>query len=93
MIITVLLYVLGFILGIVAEFCDTLSFGLHVWPAVILNGLTYFFSILMKIDFILNIRALLFGIQWALGFLVAYYGIKLLLKIVNWFRGSGSIEV
>ena len=87
------LYVLSFILSVVADFCDTLAHGWHVWPAVILNGLTYFFGIIMKIDFILNISALLVGIQWALGFLVIYYGVKLLLKIVNWFRGTGPIDV
>lgn len=93
MILTVLLYILSYILKIVITITDSLADGWSIWPDTLLNGLTYFFTSLMTFDFLLNIVALLTVLKWLFGFLAVYVSIKLLLKIINWFRGSGELDI
>lgn len=93
MITTIILYILGFILGLVSGFTDILANGWSVWPSTLLEGLTYFFTSLMGIDFLLNIVALLTMIKFLIGFLAIYVSIKLLLKMFNWLRGSGGLDI
>ena len=80
-------------LSVIADFCNILASGWHVWPSTVLTGLTYFFTALMNFDFLLNVKAMLQALSFLFGFLVIYYGIKLFLKIMNFFRGSGNIDV
>lgn len=93
MIITALLYLLSFILGLVNGISNFLAQGWSIWPPALLQGLTYFFVHLMSLDFALNIATGLTVFQKLLGFIVIYFGIKLLMSIFNWIRGSGGIEV
>jgi hypothetical protein len=90
---TLVLWILGFMLSMIAGFCNIIASGWSVWPPVVLNGLTYFFGLLMNWNFILNTRALLTGIKYLVGFLIIYFGIKLALKLFNWIRGSGPLDV
>ena len=93
MIITILLYVLSLVMGIVAGFCNTLASGFSLWPATVLQGLTYFFTNLMNWNFIFNVVAMLSAFKYLLGFLVLYVGARLTIKIFNFFRGAGGMDI
>ena len=72
---------------------DFIAQGWSVWPDSLLSGLTYFFTILMNWDFLLNITQLLTAIKFFIAFLVIYLLIKLALKIINWVRGAGPVDL
>lgn len=93
MITSVLLYVLSFILSLVSALTDFIAQGWSVWPASVLSGITYFFTQLMNWDFLINVVALLTAIKWLVGFEVLYLSTKLVLKIINWVRGAGPIDL
>lgn len=93
MITTIILYVFGFILNLVSGFSNIIARGVSVWPSSLLDGLTYFFTSLMGLDFFLNIVQMLAAIKWLVGFLVIYVSVRLSLKIINWVRGSGELDV
>lgn len=93
MITTVILYIVSFLLSIISGLCNMIAKDFSVWPSNILDGLTYFFTNLMNIDFFLNISAMLTSMKWLVGFLVIYVSIKLALRIMNWVRGSGELDV
>lgn len=61
-----------------------------VWPPDLLNGLTYFVSSLAKINFIFPIDSLFSVITFLINFEVAYLTAKIVLKIFNYIRGTGS---
>lgn len=93
MLTTFILYILSFILSLVAGFSNIIAKDVSIWPPIVLQGLTYFFTSLMKIDFVLNIVQLLTSMKWLVGFLIVYVLIKLFLKLINWLRGSGELDV
>ncbi len=84
---------MSFILGTIATFSNFLAGGWSPWPASLLNGLTYFLTNLMNWDFLLNIKQMLTAIKWMVSFDIIYISVKLLLKLFNWIRGAGGIEV
>lgn len=93
MIVNLFLYVLSFLLGAFATFSNLIARGFSIWPDKLLDGLTYFFTSLMRFDMWLNVVAFFTVLKWFLSFLVIYYGIKLLASLFNWGRGSGEIDV
>jgi hypothetical protein len=93
MITTIILYILSFSLATISTISDFIARGWSPWPASVLDGLTYFFVNLMKFDFIFNIRQLLLAVKWVILFDLIYICVRLLMKLINWARGSGSIDV
>lgn len=93
MITSLILYLLSFILSILGALRFFISQDFSVWPDSVLNGITYFLSLLMNWDFLLNTTELLTAIKWLVGFEVIYLGVKLALKIINWIRGASGIEL
>lgn len=93
MILDVLMWMLRIIIDLLVQILGFLSQGLSIWPQTVLDGLTYFFISLMNIDFLLNITALLQAIKFLVAFEIVYVGAKLVIKLVNWVRGSGEIEI
>jgi len=92
MIISLLLYIAGFLLGTLATITSLLT-GNFQMPVAFTNGLTYFFTNINTFDFMLNTSELLLALKWFIAFDIIYFGTKLIFKIYNWVRGSGGIEV
>lgn len=93
MITNIFIYIISFLIGGIAGLSNFIARGFSIWPDSVINGLTYFFTILMNWDFLINISALLSAIKFMIAFDVIYVGVKLLLKLFNWIRGSGGIEI
>ncbi len=93
MISSIFLYALNFILGSIAGLMGFISHGWSVWPSNVLDGLTYFFTNLMNWNFLINTYALLQAISSLIKFLIIYVGIRLALKLFNWMRGAGGIDI
>lgn len=93
MIISVLLFVVSFLFDSVVFIMQFIAKDFSVWPDNVLNGFTYFFTSLMNFDFILNTTELLNMLKYLIAFDVIYISIKLLLKLFNWVRGSGGVEL
>lgn len=92
MIISLLLYIAGFILGTLATTTRLLTGNFQI-PNNLTEGLTYFLTNINTFDFMLNTSELMLAIKWFIAFNVLYFGAKLIFKIYNWIRGSGGIEV
>lgn len=93
MLVALIIYIFSFILGSIASMSNFIASGWSPWPDSILNGITYFLTNLMNWDFLLNISAMLLAIKFMISFDVIYIGVKLLLKMFNWIRGSGGIDI
>lgn len=93
MITTFLINIIATIINIITSISNSIAGGWSVWPSTLLDGLTYFFSLLMKLDFILNIQQLFLALKFLIAFEIVYYTAKLLIRFFNWVRGAGPIEV
>ena len=93
MIIEAILFILGIIMDLLVYILDFLVGGFSLWPENLVDGLTYFFTNLMNFDFVLNIYQLILVIEFLYLFFLVYVPAKLIVKVVNWIRGSGSIEI
>ena len=93
MITDIALYLLGLIMTLMFTISDSIASGWTVWPASLLNGLTYFFQQLMIFNFLFPIDTLLSVIVFIINFEVVYFGVKLLLKLFNYIRGASGIEI
>lgn len=93
MIITLFFWGISFILKLIAKASDVIAKDWTVWPSAVLDGLTYFFTNLMNFDFFLNIYQMLLAMKWLVGFLIIYVSVRLLLKLFNFLRGSGELEI
>lgn len=89
MILTILFYVLGSIVGFLAEFLPVFS----VWPASLTDGIYYFGQQLKLLNFILPIYELSLLAMFVLSFLSYWFTAKIIVMIVNFFRGTGKIDV
>lgn len=61
-----------------------------VWPTALLDGLTYVFASMAKLNFILPIDSLFAVLLFFIQFEVLYLGAKLVMKLFNFIRGTGS---
>jgi hypothetical protein len=86
MITNILLYIFSEIIHIFAQILPTWQ----VWPTALTDGLTYFFQQLAFLDFLFPIDTLFTVILFFITFEVAYFSAKILIKIVNFLRGTGS---
>lgn len=80
---------LGYFMGLVALLAPTWT----LWPDGFINGITYFFTGLMKFNFIFPVDTALQGINFLAEFAVLFFSAKLLVMLVNWLRGSGEIKI
>lgn len=93
MITTLFFWGISFILKLIAGASNVIAKDWTVWPSAVLDGLTYFFTNLMNFDFFLNIYQMLLAMKWLVGFLIIYISVRLLLKLFNFLRGSGELEI
>jgi len=89
MIITLLLYIAGGLVGFIAELLPTKQ----IYPIQLTEGITYFGQQIGRLNFIIPVYELSGIVLFLLNFLSAYYLAILFLMVVNWFRGSGKIEI
>lgn len=80
---------LGYFMGLVALLAPTWT----LWPDGFINGITYFFTGLMKFNFIFPVDTALQGINFLASFAVLFFSAKLLIMLVNWLRGAGEIKI
>ena len=78
------------LMALLIEFFVLLLPTWSIWPAVFLTGLTYFFRLIANINFILPIDTLFGCITFFVSFLGAYFTVKIILRIVNYVRGTGA---
>lgn len=86
MIADIFLFVLGQIIHFIAGLLPTWS----LWPQSLLDGLTYFAGAIGHLNFLLPIDSLFTVILFMVNFEVYYLGAKLLMKLANYIRGTGS---
>lgn len=86
MIVSAFIYLISGFLGIIVFILPTWT----VWPTTLLTGLTYFFSSLAKLNFLFPIDSLFTVILFLINFEVLFFTSKLIMKIFNYIRGTGS---
>lgn len=86
MITNIFLYVVSQIVHILAQILPTWQ----VWPAELTSGITYFFTQIYIFNFIFPIDTFMQVFSFLITFEVAYFGAKILIKILNYIRGTGS---
>ena len=86
MITTLAFYLVGFIIQIFALALPTWS----IWPDDIKNGLNYFVSSMANWNFLFPVDTIFKIIILFTEFLAAYIVYKLVSKILNYLRGTGS---
>jgi len=86
MIVTLLLYVLTMFLNMVTVILPSWE----VWPTALLDGLTYFLSLLGKLNFILPMDTFMSVLLFLVTFETVYFGTKIIMKVFNFLRGTGS---
>lgn len=93
MITDMFLYILALIMTMIFQISDSISSGWTVWPAGVLNGITYLFQQLMIFNFLFPIDTLFEVIIFIIKFEIFYLGVKILLKLFNYIRGASGIEI
>lgn len=89
MIIEILMAVFGYFFKLIAWIAPKWN----IWPRSIIDGFDYFGHILSKLNIIFPIDTLFLCINWFINFLVVYYSIRLVFMGINFFRGTGRIDV
>lgn len=89
MILTFLFYVLTIFLSLLVGLLPTWT----LWPADLTTSLNYFFSVLAKLNFLFPVDTLFAVILFVIGFEILYFTAKIVLKIINFFRGASGIDI
>lgn len=86
MIVDILLVIAGWFIQLIAYILPTWT----LWPADVLAGLNYFCGSLAKLNFLFPVDTLFTCILFFINFEVLYFGAKILMKLFNFIRGTGS---
>jgi len=86
MIITMVLYLISFILLTVSALLPTWQ----IWPDDLLAGIQYLSQSTQSLNFILPIAELITVFLFFIHFEVGYVSAKILAKIFNYVRGTGK---
>jgi hypothetical protein len=62
----------------------------QIWPTAFLDGISYISSQIAVFNFIFPIDTLFTVILFFISFEVAYMTAKIIIKVLNFFRGTGS---
>ena len=89
MVTNILLYSISFLLKQIADILPEWS----IWPDEVLAGLYYFFANLAKLNIILPLDVIFDCLLFFINFIVIYFTAKLVLMVINFFRGSGEIKI
>lgn len=86
MITTLLLTILYFFIMIICALLPTWQ----IWPADFLNAVGYFFEHIAGLNFIFPIDSFFEVFSFFISFEVLYLTAKLIMKVFNFARGTGS---
>jgi hypothetical protein len=86
MISSALIYIFSAFLSVIVFLLPSWS----VWPTDLLSGLSYFATSLAKLNFIFPIDSLFTVLLFVINFEVLYFTAKIIMKVFNYFRGTGS---
>ena len=86
MITTLLLYIVSLFINLLVSILP----AWQVWPDSLLTGLSYFFGAIAKFNFIFPIDSLFSVILFIINFEILFFTAKLIMKIFNYIRGTGS---
>ena len=89
MIITIFIYILSSIMGIIEKILPRYQ----IWPDVVLNGLNYFATTLSDFNILFPIDTLFQCMIFIGDFLSAYLIVRLILIVINFFRGTGELKI
>jgi len=89
MVISILFYIIGFILNVLAGLLPVWS----IYPPEILEGFQYFASCLMQLNFFIDTYSICCAIVFLAQFFAVYYGVVLLVSIISAIRGHKIIEI
>lgn len=89
MIIDIFFVILNWFLSVITYILPVFS----IYPQNVLDGFTYFVDCLYKVNFILPIFDILTAILFLINFEIYYYTAKILISIINFFRGTGEIKI
>jgi hypothetical protein len=89
MILDIFIYLFGFFLLLITKILPEWV----IWPDMVINGINYFASYCADLNFILPIDTLFKAGIFYLNFVLYYITAKLILMGINWFRGSGKIDI
>jgi hypothetical protein len=89
MIADILFTIIGWILGTLAFLLPTWT----LWPTVVLDSLTYMAQSMAKLNFIFPIDTLFTILSFLINYFVLYAIAKIIVMGINFFRGSGGIEI
>jgi len=89
MITTVLLIIISYFLGFLALLLPAWT----VWPADIIAGIKYVFNTLATLNFIFPIDTFLHCLNFLADYAALFFSAKLIINIINWFRGAGEIKI
>lgn len=89
MIPSVLFYVFGTLIYVLALFLPRIE----VYPTAITAGLAYVGAAAAKLNFIIAMTDLFNAFVFIFQFLALYYTAIMVISIVNFFRGSGGVEM
>jgi hypothetical protein len=89
MIISILFYIVGFIFSVLAGLLPVWS----AYPPEILQGLIYFGSCLIKINFIIDTYSLSCAVVFLVQFFAVYYSARLIVSMISAIRGHKIIDI
>lgn len=84
MIITIFLTVLNYFIDVIVAFLPTWT----LYPQGVLDGLTYIFGYLAKLNIIMPIDTLFSCIKFMIGFFQLFIPVVLIYKLIHFARGS-----
>jgi hypothetical protein len=89
MIISIFIYILAIVLLVMSRILPTWQ----PWPAPIHDAMFWFVDHLTILGIITDVPACLDAVGWFIDALAAYLFARLIISIINWFRGTSGIEV
>lgn len=91
MITDALIYIFSFVLAFLSFILQAIFGTFTIWPAAVLDGLSYFFQKLMAFNIFIPVDTGLTVLLWLIRFIVLFFGYKLVKKIFNYFRGADAL--
>lgn len=79
------------ILGTFLTFIIGLFPTWNIWPQTILDGITYIFSIMAKLNFFIPIDTAYICIAFFINFIGYFITYLIIKKVFNWIRGAQGI--
>lgn len=89
MIADIFLIIVGWLLQVIIFLLPKWS----IWPQTLIDGLTWFFTSLMNLNIVFPVDTLLLCISTFIIFQVYYLQAKIILKIFNYIRGAGGLDI